>query len=460
MRGACRASDDTGAVAVIVALVMTVSLILAAFAVDIGNAYAQGRQLAVSADAAALAAARTVGEAYAQPTCTQGGLTAIGADALALTKAQAVEASNTRSGSSSDTVTAHAYCSTDGTAILVDVTTARDLATGLAGVTGIAQTHPNAKATGRWQRSLVGTIRPWAVCQSTISSVQAQAGTTLAAPLDNKWGICGTSSSGNWGSVDFDALGNSAVDLVNWTRYGYPYMPQIPGTLPADPGISRSQLPTAFRALVNTPILIPVAANYVDGTNGNNGTFQTTKLALVTVCGAFYQNQTYNTTLAGAPSTCWVNPYPATPTYTYTTYPATGTATGTIAKGSNILTVSAPVPFFTDPTWANSPDVTITVVGADAGNKDLTTSITTVTNAQTVVLGAAAKTDVTNAAVTVTVRTLVPPTYVPPAPLENNGTPFNQIQFRLERVYANSADASVPCSLADTLCRGNTDLFK
>ncbi|HET7899849.1 MAG TPA: pilus assembly protein TadG-related protein, partial [Candidatus Nanopelagicales bacterium] len=163
------AADDTGAVAVIVALVMTLSLILAAFAVDIGNAYAQGRQLAVSADAAALAAARKVGEAYAQPTCTTAGLAAIGADALALAEAQAVEASNRRSGATGDTVTAHAYCSTDATAILVDVTTARDIATGLAGVTGITQSHPNAKATGRWQRSLIGTIRPWAVCQTTIA---------------------------------------------------------------------------------------------------------------------------------------------------------------------------------------------------------------------------------------------------------------------------------------------------
>ncbi|HET7900169.1 MAG TPA: hypothetical protein VFL59_03210, partial [Candidatus Nanopelagicales bacterium] len=416
-----------------------------------------GRQLAVSADAAALAAARKVGEAYAQPTCTQAGLTAIGADSIALAEATAVEASNTRSGSAGDAVSAHASCSTDGTAILVDVTAARDIATGLAGVTGITQSHPNAKATGRWQRSLIGTIRPWAVCQTTIAQAQGQPGLIVAAPLDNKWGICGSSSSGNWGSVDFDGGGNPATDLVNWTRYGYPYMPQIPGNLPADPGISRSQLPTAFQALVNTPILIPVASNYVDGSNGNNGTFQTSKLALVTVCGAFYQNQIYNTTLSGAPSTCWVNPYPATPTYTYTTYPATG---GTLAKGSNVLTVTAPVPFFNVPGWAGSPDVTITVVGADAGGKDLTTSITTITNGQTVVLGASAKTAVTNAAVTVTVRTLVPPTYTPPAPLENNGTPFNQIQFRLERVYANSADASVPCSLADTLCRGNTDLFK
>ncbi len=46
---------DDGAVAVFVALLLTVFMVLAAFALDIGNAYAKVRQQSVAADAAALA---------------------------------------------------------------------------------------------------------------------------------------------------------------------------------------------------------------------------------------------------------------------------------------------------------------------------------------------------------------------------------------------------------------------
>ena len=55
---------DHGAIALIFALLMTVFLVLAAFAVDIANAYANARQLSVAADAASLGAAAKVGEAY------------------------------------------------------------------------------------------------------------------------------------------------------------------------------------------------------------------------------------------------------------------------------------------------------------------------------------------------------------------------------------------------------------
>ena len=122
-------SEDNGAIAIVVALTSVLILVLAAFAVDIGNAYSQSRQLSVSADAAALAAARAVGQVYPSPTCTTGDLAAIGADGIATTAATQVNAENNKSGqaATTDTVSAHAYCSQDQTAILVDVTTARDV---------------------------------------------------------------------------------------------------------------------------------------------------------------------------------------------------------------------------------------------------------------------------------------------------------------------------------------------
>ena len=53
-------TEDTGAIAVVVAILSTLLLLMAAFAVDLGNAYAVKRQLSVAADAAALDAARAV----------------------------------------------------------------------------------------------------------------------------------------------------------------------------------------------------------------------------------------------------------------------------------------------------------------------------------------------------------------------------------------------------------------
>jgi hypothetical protein len=54
--------QERGAVALIVAVLSVLLMVLAAFAVDAANAYAQNRQLSVAADAAALAAAAKVGE--------------------------------------------------------------------------------------------------------------------------------------------------------------------------------------------------------------------------------------------------------------------------------------------------------------------------------------------------------------------------------------------------------------
>jgi hypothetical protein len=311
-------------------------------------------------------------------------------------------------------------------------------------------------------RTVLGMLRPWAMCLNTLTGSSTSPDTTFAAPMDNKWGICGTSSSGNWGSVDYDGGGNPATALVNWTRYGYQGpMPTVPGTLLADPGVSASQLGTAFSAIVNTTILLPVASNYVDPLGGNNGTFQTQKLALVRFCGAYYQNRTYATDSSGVASTCWVNPVPQTSsTTTTTTFTATG---GAMAKGSAVLTVTSPSPFFTDPTWLNSnPNivVTVTVPGAAGGGKDLVAKMTSFTNGTTAVLDTKATTAVSGKTITVTVATTTTTTTTPPAPLDPRGNVYNQLQFRWLRTYNTSAEAAVPCDLNDTLCHGVVQLYK
>ena len=167
---------------------------------------------------------------------------------------------------------------------------------------------PERRRDRALELALVGTVRPWAACESTIADGLATAGKVVAAPLDNKWGICGDQLAAATGARSTSTAAatpppTSSTGPATATRS----CPRSPA-LPADPGVSRSQPRTAFRALVNTPILIPVAQDYVDSANGNNGAFDTRRFALVTVCGAYYQNQAYSTTLSGAPSVCWQNP--------------------------------------------------------------------------------------------------------------------------------------------------------
>jgi uncharacterized membrane protein len=68
---------------------MTALLVMAAFATDIANAYANARQLSVAADAASLSAAAKVGETYASAfpnaACDPANLTTMNADQVAQT---------------------------------------------------------------------------------------------------------------------------------------------------------------------------------------------------------------------------------------------------------------------------------------------------------------------------------------------------------------------------------------
>ncbi len=94
--------EDRGAIAVIFALLMTTTLVLAAFAVDIANAYANARQLSVAADAASLAAAAKVGEAYGKQfpnaACSSANLATINATQIAKTEADRTNTANNKTG--------------------------------------------------------------------------------------------------------------------------------------------------------------------------------------------------------------------------------------------------------------------------------------------------------------------------------------------------------------------------
>lgn len=453
--------DDEGAVAVIVAILSTVLLLLAAFAVDIGNAYAQGRQVSVAMDAGALSAAAKVGNLMPRnQACSTNLLNSINAQSVAQAEADRINQENRKNGLPEAVDSVTVACADSNKAVEVTLNNRRGVPTALGGLIGIDTINAGNYAAARYVRKKVaGGLRPWAVCDGTALLAQQNPGTTYVAPLDNKLGVCTSQASGNWGSVDFDGGSNSAGDLASWTMNGYPGPVTIPSTLPADPGVSGSNaLKDAFGALVNQVVLFPSTTGF-NGGNGNNASFGAVGIVTVKVCGVYYQNQTYNTG-----SDCWVDPVAGARTAgTPTTVTVNGGAMNSSnANGNNRNRLTVGADAFTA-AMAGNPDVTVRVPGAGQGGADLVTTIATYENPRSVILTDRARTTVTNRQVTITTATWITAPGVPAGiEFENNGRPMNHIQFRWVNYTTSSYTGSNgdTCALNDPLCVGQAVLWR
>lgn len=460
---------DGGAVAVLVALLMTVFMIMVAFAVDISNAYANARQLSVAVDAASLSAAAKVGEAYtaAYPDadCTQANLTSLGATQIARAEADRLNTANNRFATTESVDTVSVTCQDSSKAIQVSVTNNREVKTFFAGIIGFDSIKPNSYAVARYQKQKSGGgLRPWAVCDTTVRAARDNPNTTYWTPLGN-WsnksgdaGICGTSAPGQWGSVDFDGGGNPAGPLAAWTHYGYPGPVTIPDPdLPADPGVSNSAaLGDAFEYIIGKVVLFP-SVRSISG-SGNNATFDANGVATVKVCGIVYGNDVYNIDQStGVQSTCWRDPTPST-TSTPTT---TAITNASMANNSNVVTTTVAGSFV-----AGMVGGTVTVPGAgnNSGTTPLTGTIVSVSaDGKSATLGNGDKAKRAAANVTVSVSWTKVDT-VPGSlnvPVQNNGRAIDHIQFRWVNYSTNySGPGGTTCSLSNALCVGTTVLWR
>ena len=470
--------DDNGAVAVLVAVLMSVFLVLAAFALDIGNAYANVRQLSVAADAAALSAAAKVGTLYPKGTaCTAAGLTAINATAVAQAEADRKNTDNAKSGASAPVEPVTVRCaSTD--AIEVVVNNNRTVRTALAGVIGIDNLKPNSTATARYSRQPVsGNLRPWAVCATDVQASQADPTRTFWTALGN-WstkdttGFCGTSAPGQWGSVDFDGGGNGAPDLADWTLNGYPGQVTIPNQyLPADPGVTNSSgVRAALQSLVGQVSLFPSVTG-ISG-SGNNAVFNAVGIATLKICGIVYNGSVYNTG-----SDCWQAPTPPTTTTSTSTTPLVlpvKNTTGSMTKNSGILTLPTGNTLFTGlPTGAGTSYTAVVTVENAANDKGKpalltsTTSWTTPLPTTTLTLAdKAANTVPATSKVTIVITqttTTTTTTTVPGFGLyDDKGNLQDQIQFRWVDYSTSSYNGSgaSTCTFVDRNCVGTTVLWQ
>ncbi len=294
---------DDGAIAIIVALLSVVMLLMAAFAVDLGNAYAVKRQLSVAADAAALNAARAVAVAKVGTTPILGGGKGCtgwlqpqkdAAMAAATTAANTTNAANDISGESAvDAVTV--TCVGDQR-VEVQVDNSRDLPVFFGGAAGIAGIAPQRSATAAVvPRLAVGGLRPFAACNTVVDQATAAPGTTFVMDLDNKIGLCNGTKSGNWGVVDFDGGSNPLGDISDWTTNGYPNAITAPDSnLPGDPGMpGPGKLDGPMTGLIDQIVLFPVVTGYTPPSkSGSNARFDLIGFVAAKVCAFRLNNKT------------------------------------------------------------------------------------------------------------------------------------------------------------------------
>jgi Flp pilus assembly protein TadG len=297
----CRPNSDSGAVAVLVAILALVIFGMAAFAVDLGHAYSVKRQLSVTADASALAGARAAGQQFSVDR-----LAGLGCDTASLSPvatAAAIELHNANGPKDSDgdpSVTVS--CEPDGT-ILVAVNNSSTLNTFFAGVFGFETLNPATAAVARVSGSPgYAGLRPYAVCETEID------GLTTGDTYQSLYGSgqaqedqpCQFTPSGNWGLVDFDDGSNPNGDIADWTAYGYDGTVTIPDDeMSGDPGanFNSATIKTALASIVDQTVLLPVASTWqTDG--GNNANFVAVGVVSATICGA----QVGNWQTTGA---CW-----------------------------------------------------------------------------------------------------------------------------------------------------------
>jgi Flp pilus assembly protein TadG len=258
---------ETGAVAVIVAVTMVVSIGAAAFAVDLGSAWESQRRLHTATDSAALAAAQEY--AFGNDGCG-------GTDDTYVTN--------------NDDVASVTECQRVGTTAsgYVSVSAERPVDFHFAKIFGIDGTDVDSSTTAAYGSPLAVTgLRPIAVCkffpalQEWLNEPDGPLGPSepIQMPRGNTDIGCST-AAGNWGWLDLDDGGGGANQLEDDLINGSEEVVEIPGELAPKPGNVASTA-DALNYLVNEEIEFPIPLiNNVTGT-GNNARFHAVGVATV-----------------------------------------------------------------------------------------------------------------------------------------------------------------------------------
>jgi len=263
-RSSRSARDESGAIAVIVALVSIVLFAGAAFAIDAGNVWQTRRQMVTASDASALAAAGRYAE---------------GGDGCATTAA-ATLAANRGDATLEDCLPA---AGTDEGHVTVRGSTTADFT--FAGVFGLDDTEVESATTAEWGiPSGVRGLRPFGLCidanQQLKTWLNLPAGPTgPSGTVEITYGkaqpdACGTDAPGNWGVLDLDGGSNSNADTKEWTLNGYPGTVSVGDLVAGDTGAFSNSLNSELATLKASGDLFPLPVfDQVSG-NGSNARFR------------------------------------------------------------------------------------------------------------------------------------------------------------------------------------------
>jgi len=358
-----RHRGDEGAITIIVALLMTALVIMAAFAVDFGNAYSTKRQLSIAADAASLASAQQYAHQPSGSSCAT-----LAGDSTLKTSTGAIAdryATNNLTGQSRTGY--DVLCASDKM-LSVRYDNQKQLSTIFGGLAGVSTITPDREATSAVTVTTQAPgLRPYAMCLADIQSY-IDAGDIDAAnpPIRTSYfpsptNDCKAASNGNWYTVDCpgpgvsNGNGNDTVEgSLAWnTKYGCENYIQVIDTsaaddptttvdtpaelaakqailrstcdpsvtIPTDPhqcltantgNLASGNLDSAWTYLLGKTIAVPVFdKDTVYAAGGNNRIYPVKAIVGIEMCGYHWQNDSHEGLVTTGD--CAGAAYPGTP---------------------------------------------------------------------------------------------------------------------------------------------------
>jgi Flp pilus assembly protein TadG len=259
-----RGPDERGAMAVIVTLMATLLLAMAAFSVDLANAFAAKRQLSVAADASAIAGAQEVNKLIPVGTTTcDAGSWQPAAEAAANSQNTAAQPDATLDEVSVD-------CSNWPTDVRVKVVNRRDLPTFFGQFAGQSGFSAANTATARIFVPDTGVgLRPIAACVTDTTAANiGNDDNPFVVIIQKDDGICGSAATGEWAWVNFLDQG----EWGDWNQSASPiYYPAETCAGAASPGGGNQQCQEKWVEFgYGGPVKIPNRTE--EGTDPGNGT--------------------------------------------------------------------------------------------------------------------------------------------------------------------------------------------
>jgi Flp pilus assembly protein TadG len=263
MTARSRGSGDRerGAVAVIIAICAVVLFGMAAFAIDIGDAWQTRRRLITATDAAALAAAQKY---------------AVGGDGCATEPATFIAANDIGA-----SVTGCSFTEFEPGAGYVTVDAEKTVDFRFAGVLGITSDDITSTTTAAYGQAFAVTgLRPFGLCNESdaflgwlddgkpMPSDPVQIPYTKDSPDD-----CGGNAPGNWSIMDFDGGANSNRDTMNWVHDGYPGEIEWNQDVEGDTGAFSNSLNSQLTFLRDNEIEITLPIYWHVEGNGANAVY-------------------------------------------------------------------------------------------------------------------------------------------------------------------------------------------